>query len=57
MGKKCDISDFERSMVVGAREKLLIYWDFHEQLSPGFTENGEKKKYPVSGGSLGENAL
>jgi len=32
-------------MVVGARragvsiQKLLIYWDFHAQLSPGFTDN------------------
>ncbi len=50
MGKKGDLSDFERGMVVGARrlvwvfKKLLIYWDFHTQPSLGFTENGQKQK-------------
>ncbi len=64
MGKKWDLSDFERGMVVGARraglsiKKLLIYWDFHTQPSLGFTENGPKKrKYPVSGSCVDENAL
>jgi len=39
-------------------EKLLIYWDFYTQPSQGFTENGlKKRKYPVSGSSVGENAL
>jgi hypothetical protein len=39
-------------------QKLLIYWDFHAQPSLGFTENGPKKrKYPVSGSSVGANAL
>ncbi len=38
--------------------KLLIYWDFHTQPSLGFTENGPKKrKYPVSGSCVNENAL
>ncbi len=38
--------------------KLLIYWDFHTQPSLGFTENGPKKrKYPVSGSCVDENAL
>ncbi len=38
--------------------KLLIYWDFHAQPSLGFTENGPKKrKYPVSGSCVDENAL
>ncbi len=38
--------------------KLLIYWDFHTQPSLGFTENGPKKrKYPVSGSHVDENAL
>jgi len=56
MGNKGDLSDFERGMVVF--QQLLIYWDFHAQPSLGFTENGPKKrKYPVSGSSLGENAL
>ncbi len=64
MGKKGDLSDFERGMVVGAWrdglsfQKLLIYWDFHTQPSLGFTENGQKKrKYPVSGSCVDENAL
>ncbi len=64
MGKKWDLSDFERGMVVGARrlvwvfQKLLIYWDFHAQPSLGFTENGPKKrKYPVSGSCVDENVL
>ncbi len=39
-------------------QKLLIYWDFHTQPSLGFTENGPKKrKYPVSGSCVDENAL
>ncbi len=50
MGKKGDLSDFERGMVVGARrlvwvfQKLLIYWDCQAQPSLGFTENGPKKE-------------
>ncbi len=51
-------------MVVGADglvwvfQKLLIYWDFHTQPSLVFTENGPKKrKYPVSGSCVDENAL
>ncbi len=64
MGKKGDLSDFERGIVVGARwagpsnkKKTLIHWDFHAQPSLGFTENGPKKtKYPVSG-SVDEKAL
>ncbi len=64
MGKKGDLSDFERGMVVGARravwvfQKLQIYWDFHAQPSLGFAENDPKKiKYSVSGSCLDENAL
>ncbi len=62
MGKKGDLNDFERGMVVGTDglvfQKLLIYWDFHIQPSLGFTENGPKKrKYPVSGSCVDENAL
>ncbi len=39
-------------------QKLLIYWDFHTQLSLGFTENGPiKRKYPVSGSCVDKNAL
>ncbi len=64
MGKKGDLSDSERGMVLCVRrrltvfQKLLIYWDFHAQPSLGFTENGPKKrKYPVSGSCVEENAL
>ncbi len=56
MGKKGELSDCERGMVVGADgliwvfQKLLIYWDFHTQPALGFTENGPKqRKYPVIG--------
>ncbi len=39
-------------------QKLLIYWDIHAQPSLVFTENGPKKrKYPVSGNCVDENAL
>jgi len=60
MGKKGDLSDFEHGMVVVARQAgvLLIYWDFHAQPYLGFTENGlKKRKYPVSGSCVDENAL
>ncbi len=64
MGKKEDLSDFERGMVVGADgldwvfQKLLIFWDFHPQPSLGFTENGlKKRKYPVSRSRVDKNAL
>ncbi len=44
--------------LVWVLQKLLIYWDFHEQPSPGFTENGPKKRnYQVSGDCVDENAL
>ncbi len=64
MGKKGDLSDFERVMVVGADglvwvlKKLLIYWDFQTQPSLEFTENAPKnRKYPESGSCVEENAL
>ncbi len=64
MGKKGDLSDFERGMVVGARRadlsisKLLIYWDFHTQPSLVFTDNGPKNiKYAVTDSCVDKNAL
>jgi len=65
MGKKGDLSNFERVMVVGARRaglrifnNLLSYWDFHAQLFLGFTKNGvEREKHPVRGSPVGKNAL
>ena len=49
MRRKCDLSDFDRGMIVGARqgglsisEKLLISWDFHTQQSVDFTQSGAK---------------
>ena len=55
MGKKGDLSDFERGMVVGARRAGLSMSETDDLLgfsqpSLGFTENGPKKrKYAVSG--------
>ncbi len=62
MGKKGDLSDFECGMVVGARLAGLSISKtadtFHTQPSLGFTENGlKKRKYPVSGSCVDENAL
>jgi len=63
MGKKGDLSDFERGMMspdgmVRVFKKLLIYWDFHSKPSLGLTENGPKKrKYPVSGSCVDVNTL
>ena len=62
MGKKCDLSDFDRGMNVGARkgglsisETLLISWDFQTQQSLVFAENGVKnKKHLVSSSSAGK---
>ncbi len=63
-GKKEDLSNFERGMVVGARrlvwvfQKLLIYWDFHTQPSLEFTENGlKKRKYLVICSCVDENVI
>ncbi len=66
MGKKEDLSDFERGMVVGARRaglsisktSDLLGFSCKMKASPGFTENGPKKrKYLVSGSCVDENAL
>ncbi len=55
----------ERGMVVGARRTALSISETadllgfpHTQPSLGFTENGlKKRKYPVSGSCVDENAL
>ncbi len=65
MGKKGDLREFNRGMVVGARLAGLsisqtadLLGFLHTQPSLGFTENGPKKrKYPVSGSCVDENAL
>ncbi len=65
MGKKGDLSDFERGMVVGAGRagqsisKTADLLGFSRtKISLGFTENGPKKrKYPVSGSCVDENSL
>ena len=53
MGKKCDLSDFDHGMIIGARQgglsqKLLISWDFHAQQSLEFADNGLKNKKTFS---------
>jgi len=52
MGKKGDLSNFERGMVVGARwaslsisHNLLSYWDFHAHPFLGFRK-GKNIQYP-----------
>ena len=34
-GEKCDLSDIDRGMIIGARQcdlsELLVFWDFHTQ--------------------------
>ncbi len=64
MGKKGDLSDFERGMFVGARRAGLSYSKTADLLGFSHTtisrvyENGPKKrKYPVSGSCVDENAL
>jgi len=46
MGKKGDLRNFERGMVVGARvfHNLLSYRDFHAQPFLGLTKNGVKRE-------------
>ena len=64
MEKECDLSDFDRGMIVGAREGGLSISEtadllaFSSATSLGFAENGAKnQKRPVSSSSLGRNAL
>ncbi len=64
MGKKGDLRDFERGMVVGVRRtglsisKTADLLGFSRTTISRFTENGPKKrKYPASGSCVEENAL
>ncbi len=64
MGKKGDLSDFERGMFVGARRAGLSISKTADLLGFSSTsiymvyrEWSEKEKYPVSGSCVGKNAL
>ncbi len=64
MGKKGDLSDFECGMVVGARRAGLsisktadLLGFSHTTISRVYTIGPKKRKYPVSGSCVDENAL
>ncbi len=64
MGKKEDLSDFERGMVVGSRrtdlsiKKTADLLGFSRTIiSRVYRECSEKRKYPVSGSCVDEHAL
>ncbi len=64
MGKKGDLSDFERGIVVSTRRaglsisKTADLLGFSRTTISRFTENGQKKrKYPVSCSCVDGNAL
>ncbi len=64
MGKKGDLSDFERGMFVGARRAGLSISKtaestgiFKHKHLYGLQRMVRKEKYPVSGSCVGKNAL
>ncbi len=64
MGKKVDLSDFERGMVVGARRSGLsisktadLLGFSRTTISRVYRHGPKKRKYPVSGSCVDENAL
>ncbi len=64
MGKKGDLSDFERGMVVGVRRTGLSISKTADLLrfssttiSRVYREWSKKRKYPVSGSCVDENTL
>lgn len=55
MEKKGDSRDFRRGMVVGLSISQTVCWEFNQQPSVGFIEDGpRKRKHPVSSTSLEE---
>ena len=62
MRKKCDLSNFDRGMIVGARQGGLSISETADLLgfswdSRRSTENDAEKKHPVRNSSVGRNAL
>lgn len=58
-----NLKKFKRSIRTGKKrnQKLLVYWDFPHTIVSGvyreWCKKKKRRKYPVCGYSLGENAL